>query len=373
MKRSIKLISINGVSLKMHWTFLILLVWVIAANAADGLTFDKIIWSLVFIVLIFLSVLIHEMVHYLTARNFDVNTSEITLLPIGGISFYENFPKSPKEELIISLSGPFANLAIAGLLLPFIQTHVPIWNITSHFDIIHENNLLYKLHLVNAGLFVVNLIPAFPLDGGRILRVILGLKMNYFKATSIVIVIGKVLAAAFLIAGIIYFNLLLLVICLLIFASVQTEEYVLHLRSLIKGIKFDDVLVNDYQKLQANSTVKEAMSTLMNNHAKHFLIIEGGKPIGTIHRMRIINEIAEKNYTLEVKSLMKKNLVYFNGEDDVEKDFKTLVAFPYRYYPIMQNGVFAGVTSLMCILEYLMLHQLAPKEHERLKALLKKV
>ena len=357
----------------MHWTFLIILVWVIAANTVNGLTFDKIIWSVVFIILVFGSVLIHELAHYWTAKRFNIHTNEITLLPTGGISSYENFPKSPKEELLISFTGPFVNLAIAGLLLPFIQGHAPIWEVTHHFDVIHESDLLYKLHLVNLGLFAINLIPAFPLDGGRILRAILGLKMNYFKATGVVIIIGKILAVAFFVAGIVYLNLLLLVISLLIFAAVQTEEYVLHLRSLIKGITFSEVVVNDYQSLQAHSTVQQVMGTLMSNYAKHFLVMEAGRPIGTIHRMRIINEAAEKNYTLPVKSLMKENLVYFNAGEKAEKGFKTLIAFPYRNYPVMQNKIFVGVVSLMCILEYLMLHQLTPKEHERLKALIKKI
>jgi len=356
----------------MHWTFLIVLVWVIAVNAVNGLTFDKIIWSLVFIVLVFGSVLIHEMAHYWTARRYNIQTNEITLLPTGGISSLEIFPKSPKEELLISLSGPLVNLAIAGILLPFIQSHEPIWNVTSHFDIIHENDLLYKLHIVNLGLFAINIIPAFPLDGGRILRAILGLKMNYFKAISIVIVIGKILAAAIFVAAIIYVNLLLGVISFLIFAAVQSEEFVLHLRSLIKGVTFGEVVVNDYQSLQSHSTIQEVMGKLMSNHAKHFMVMEGGKPIGIIHRMKIINEAAEKNYTLQVKNLMKENLVYFNADDNVTEGFKTLVSFPYSNYPVMQKGIFTGVVSLMCILEYLMLQQLTPKEHERLKALIKK-
>jgi Zn-dependent protease/predicted transcriptional regulator len=373
MKRSIKIISINGMTIKMHWTFLILLVWVIAANAVTFLTFDKLAWSLAFIVLVFGSILVHELVHYWTAKRFKVFTNEITLLPTGGLSQYEIFPKNIKEELLIIMSGPFANLAIAGLLLPFIQNHEPIWDVTNNFDIIHDKNLLYKLHLVNLGIFVINLTPAFPLDGGRIFRALLGLKMNYFKATNIVILVGNIIAVVILIGGIIYVNLLLIIISILIFAAAQSEEYLLHLRSIIKGVTFGEVVINDYQSLQAQSTVQESMSKLMCNHSKHFLIIEGGKPIGTIHRMRIINEASEKNYGMPIKNLMKNNLAYFDANDDVDIGFKTLVTFPYRNYPVMQKGIFTGVVSLMCILEYLLLHKLAPKEHESLKALIKKL
>jgi len=373
MKRSIKLSTINGMTVKMHWTFLILLAWVIGANAVSGLVFEKIIWSLVFIALVFLSVVAHEMAHLVVARRFGIETAEITLLPVGGISTYERLPKNTKEETLISLAGPVVNLAIAGYLLPFIQDQEPIWKVVHHFEVIHEKDLLYKLHLVNLGLISANLIPAFPLDGGRILRALLGLKMNYFKATSVVVISGKILAVVFFIVGIIYVNLLLLVIALLIFGAVQMEEYILHLRSLVRGLSFGEVLMSDYHSLQAHSTVQEVMSILMTNHAKHFLITEGGKPIGTIHRMRIINEVAEKNYSLPVKKLMKENLVYFNAYDDVQNGFKELVTFPYRNFPVMKDNIFVGMISLLCILEHMLLHQLTPAEHERLKALIKKI
>src|ERR1035437_2377092 len=162
MKRRIKLYSLKGVVIYMHWTFLILLVWIIADNAVNGFIFKNIIWSLVFILLVFLSVVMHDLAHYWSAKHFNIQTNEITLLPTGGISYYENFPKSSKEELLISLVGPATNLAIAGLLLPFIQSHEQIWNITSHFDIVSENAILYELHIVNLGLFAINLVPAFP-------------------------------------------------------------------------------------------------------------------------------------------------------------------------------------------------------------------
>ena len=373
MKGSIKLGMIKGIMIKMHWTFLILVVWVIAANAVNGLTFNTIIWSLVFIALVFLSVVLHETIHWRTARYFNIHTNEIILLPTGGISSYENFTKNTKEELFISFAGPFANLAIAGLLLPFIQDHEPIWKVVHHFDVIHEKDVLYKLHLVNLGLFAVNLIPAFPLDSGRILRALLGLKMNYFKATVFVVFTGKLITILIFASALFYTNLLLLVVALLIFSAVQSEEYVLHLRSLVRGLTFGEVVVNDYHSLQAQSTVQEVMGTLMTNHAKHFLIMEAGIPIGTIHRMRIISEVAEKNYNLQVKELMKENLIYFNADDDVQKGFKEMVAFPYRSFPVMKDNIFTGMISLLGILEYMLLHRLTPKEHVRLKALIKKI
>jgi Zn-dependent protease len=373
MKGSIKLLKIKGITIKMHWSFLIILIWIIAANAVQGFTWPNIKWSLIFVVLIFLSVIIHDLAHYWVAKHFGVQATEINLLPVGGIQANESFPANKKSELLISIVGPLVNLAIAGMLLPFIQNQLPIWELPSHFDVIHGSDILYKLHLVNLGLFFINLIPAFPLDGGNIFRTILSWRMDYFVATKIVVAIGKVIAAGFLIAAVLYLNLLLLVISLLIFSAVQSEEYVLHLRKFISALKFEQVITSDFSTLQAQSSVKANMGNVMNNHSPEFLIMEAGVPVGSLPRWEIINEASEKNYSVLLKELLKNKLTFFNAGDKVEKGFKSLLAFPYKNFPVMQNKKFAGVTNLMCIMEYLLLNRLDPKEHKMLKSLVNKI
>ncbi|HSN59925.1 MAG TPA: site-2 protease family protein [Ferruginibacter sp.] len=373
MKKNIKLFTFKGLAVKMHWTFLFILVWVIAAHTVNVFSVEKITMSVIFIVLVFVSILINELAHYAAGRYFNIVMTEINLLPTGGISAYENFPKTTKEELLISFAGPLANLAIAGVLLPFVQTAQPIWTLANHFNIIYEGNFIYQLYWVNLALFAVNLVPAFPLVGGRILRALFGIKMNYFKATRIVTMLSKIIAILFFIIGIFYFKVVFIVLGVLIVSAIQTEEYILHLRSLVKGVNFGEVVVNEYPQLLANSTVKEVMGELMTNHSKYFLVMDNGVPIGIIHRMRIISEAAGKKYDLPVKNLMQKHLIYFNSLNDVRTGFKTLVSFPYRIYPVMEEGLFKGVVSMMCILEYLVLHHLSPKEQDRLQTLIKKV
>lgn len=372
MKGSIKLLKIKGITIKMHWSFLIILVWIIAANAVQGFTWPNIKWSLIFVVLILLSVVIHDLVHYWISKRLGIQATEISLLPVGSIQTNDSFPTTKSSELLINIAGPLANLAIAGLLLPFIQGHLPIWAVTSHFDVIHGSDILYKLHLVNLGLFFINLIPAFPLDGGNIFRTILSWRLDYFVATKIVVTTGKVIAAGFLIAAVIYLNLLLLVVSLLIFSAVQTEEYILQLRRFISGLTFEQVITSDFSTLQGQSSVKANMGNVMNNHSREFLIMDAGIPVGSIPRLEIINEASEKNYSVLLKDLMNHKLTFFKAGDKVEKGFKSLLAFPNKNFPVMQNKKFAGVTNLMCIMEYLLLNRLDPQEHKMLKSLVNK-
>ncbi|MGN6248008.1 MAG: site-2 protease family protein [Ginsengibacter sp.] len=381
MKGSIKIMKIKGVTLKLHWSFAIILVWIIAANAVQGFTWQNIQWSLIFVALIFLSVIIHDLAHYWVAKRQGVQAREINLLPVGGIPANESLAGSKKSEILISLAGPVANLAIAGLLLPFIQDQLPVWAIPSHFDIIHGSDILYKLHLVNLGLFFINLIPAFPLAGGTIFRTILSWKMDYFLATGIVATAGKVIAALFLVAGVIYVNFLLLVISLLIFSAVQTEESILELRKLIKGLTFENVITSDFSTLQSRSSIKDNIGNVMNDQSREFLVMEEGMPVGSIRRWDIINEASEKNYAVSIKEIVKNKIIAFDANEEVEKGFKSLLTFPYKNFPVIRNKgsvdgqskKFAGVTSLMRIMEYLLLNRLDPKEHKILKSLVKKI
>jgi Zn-dependent protease/predicted transcriptional regulator len=370
---TIQLFSAKGIRIKIHWTFIILLVWVGGAMTVNNVTGESIFWSLVFILLMLMSVVLHEVAQIWVGQSFGVLPTEITLLPVGGISVYEKYPEKAKEELLINLAGPAVNLAIAGALVPFIKGHLPVWQIVNQFDVVGETALLYKLHLVNFGLFAVNLLPVFPFDGGHILRVLLGFTTNYFRATAIVVVTGKILGVIFLILGIYYLNLMLLLVGLLILSAVRAEEYMLYLQLIVKDLVFNDIMTSDTQSLQANATVHQAMGTLMINNARQFLVMEGGKPVGTVQRIQIINEVAEKKYETPVRKLMKENLIYFKAEDNVRKEFKRLAASPYRFFPIMKNNVFVGVVSFLSILEYMLLHNLAPQEHKKLKALINKI
>ncbi|MDE3214470.1 MAG: hypothetical protein KGM98_14660 [Bacteroidota bacterium] len=372
MKRSIKLIRIKGINFKMHWSFLIIFVWIVAANAAGGFFWENIKWSLVFILLIALSILIHELAHYWMAKKMGLQASTITFLPVGGLSTYEGLPAGKRAEILTDITGPLANLIIAGILLPFIQNQTPIWDISNHFDVIHGSDILYKLHLVNLGLFFVNLIPAFPLDGGNVFRTFLSSRINYFEASKIVVITGKVIAAGFLVAGIIYLNLLLLVISLLIFSAGQSEEFAVHLQSLLKGVTFSQVTGYECDILTAQCTVKDAMANIMANPAREFLVMDSGIPIGFVPRWEIVNKASEREYEVTLKEIMKRNFTSFNANEEVEKKFKPLLGFPYKNFPVLDKEKFIGVTNLTRILEYLLLNRNDPREHKILKSLIKK-
>lgn len=368
MRGSYKVLTIRGISINIHWTFLLLIGWVLLVNTAAGNDINQLSWSLLFLMAVFVCITLHELGHALVAGRFGIQAKEIVLLPIGGIASIEKFPDNPRQELAISIAGPLVNLAIGGalgLLIP----GTPLLKNDPQMSILHGHDFIYNLRIVNIALAVFNLIPAFPMDGGRILRALLGFKLNYIQATTIAATVGRIVAILFIVAGILLINPLLPAIGIFIIFSASAEEYYLRLKSLVKGIKLNEALMYDYNSLQANATVQEASTILNSNHSKYFILMDGIDPVGTINRMEIIKALAEMNYNEPVKNLVKEKLQYLDGDKEIDTVLEDLARNDEQIYPVMDNSHFVGVINLNHIIEYLLLNKVNTKEYPRIRSL----
>jgi len=226
MSWSIKFARVAGIDLKIHFTFVIFLVWIGLSYLARGGT-EMAFQGIVFILLLFACVLLHELGHALTANAFGIHTEDITLLPIGGVARLERIPTEPKQELLIAIAGPLGNVAIAVLLIFYLGQRAAV----SDFDDLNTPRvaMLSKLASVNIGLVLFNLIPAFPMDGGRILRSILAMRMNYVRATQVAATIGQGLAIVFGVIGF-FTNSFLIFIALFVFMGAQQEAAMARMR-----------------------------------------------------------------------------------------------------------------------------------------------
>lgn len=369
MRGALKILTVRDINVSIHWTFLFLVGWVVLVNARFGNSVPELGWSIIFVLALFACIALHELGHALMASRYGIKAKNVVLLPIGGVASIEKFPGNPKQELMISLAGPFVNIAIAALLLPFIQPYTPFWEYRTGASITHGHDLLYNLQVANVALALFNLIPAFPLDGGRVLRALLGFKINYVRATAIAASIGKIIALGFVAAGIVFTNFLLPLVGIFIIFSAGTEEYYLRLKSLVKDLRLKEILMYDYNSLQSKTTVKEAASVLMNNHSKYYVVMEGAKPVGSINRMEIIKAIAEKNYDEPIGNLVRKELTYFDSDQPVDTVLEKLADNDERIYPVMDHQQFAGVINFNHIIEYLLIHKADSKEYDRVKSL----
>ena len=364
MRGAYKILTIRGISLHIHWTFLLLIGWVLLVNAYTGNNIEQLTWSLLFLTAVFICITLHESGHALMAARYGIKAKEIILLPIGGIASIEKFPDDPGQELAISIAGPLVNIFIAGLIW-LVLPNMSLAEYGTHTSIMHGHDFLYNLFVVNVVLAVFNLIPAFPMDGGRILRALLGFKMNYIQATTIAATTGKIIAIVLIIAGIVFINPLLPAIGIFIIFSAGAEENYLRLKSLVSGIKLNEVLMYDYNSLQANMTVQEAANILNSNHSKYFILMDGINPIGTVNRMEIVKALAEMNYN----ELDKEKLELLDGDKEVDTVLEKLARNDERVYPVMDNSHFIGVVSLNHIIEYLLLNKVNTKQYGRIRSL----
>ena len=199
MKWSLKLGSFAGIRVYLHWTFVLLLGWILFSHLGQGHEWAEAWRGVGFIIALFGCVLLHEFGHALTAKRYGIRTRDITLLPIGGIARLERLPENPRHELWVTLAGPAVNVVIAGVLFAVLYFLYPV-NEFAQARLL-EGNFLVRLMWVNVFLGAFNLLPAFPMDGGRVLRALLSMRLGRARATRLAASIGQGMAILFGIAG----------------------------------------------------------------------------------------------------------------------------------------------------------------------------
>lgn len=220
MKWSFHLARIAGIDVRIHATFFLLLAWFGFVYYADG-GYGAMVIGLSFIILLFVCVILHEFGHALAARAYGINTPDITLLPIGGIARLERMPEKPWQELVVALAGPAVNVVIAFGLYVVIGRFFGLGDLAQLAS--GGGNLLTQLLAINVILVVFNLLPAFPMDGGRVLRSLLAMRMKHARATQIAALVGQVVAVLFGLLGLFGGNPFLLFIAVFVFFGARAE------------------------------------------------------------------------------------------------------------------------------------------------------
>lgn len=353
MKGSFKLGTIAGIGVFVHWTFSILIAFIIFKNYQAGHSTQQILWSLAFIGSIFLTVFLHELGHALAAKKYNIKTKDITLLPIGGLARLESIPEKPKEELVVAIAGPAVNIGLAVLTVFFI-TLPDAENLTRQLTTsVNSSNFVLTFFVVNIWLALFNLIPAFPMDGGRILRAILSMYMKRNTATNIAAGIGQVLAIGFAILGF-YSNRFLIFIGFFIFLGAQAEAAFTQTKSLLEGYKVRDVLMQHYQTVDGGQRVSMAVQMLLNGQCKNFLVMEDSTPVGTLSRDEIIKALTEHSENESIQAVMNRDLVFLDVDSPLEKAFQQIQQHKSSLIPVMSVGQLVGTIDTENILEFLM-------------------
>ena len=361
MKGSFKLGTIAGIGMFIHWTFIFLIAFIIYINYKAGQNTTQIIWSVLFVLCIFVTVLLHELGHAFMAKNYNIKTKDITLLPIGGLARIERIPEKPSEELIVALAGPFVNIVLALITSLFIQIPENSEELIAQLSPgINSSNFLLNFFIVNLWLALFNLIPAFPMDGGRVLRALLSFKLRRNVATRISARIGQIMAIGFIILGF-FSNPFLIIIGIFIIIGAQIEADFTESKYILKGFKVRDVLMRQYPTIDSNEKVKKAVELLLDSPYKNFLVTDNNEPVGTLNRDQIILALSEKGENVAIHSIMNKTLIFLHVDALLDTIFELVYENKSHLMLVTENDQLIGTLDTENLLEFILIKEAKSK------------
>ncbi len=351
MKWSIRLGSFRGIPVRMHLTFLLLLAWVGWIYWRQEGTASAVVSGIVFILGIFVCVLLHEFGHALTARRFGIRTRDVTLLPIGGLARLERMPEDPVQELWVAAAGPAVNVAIAAALWLWL---LAVGRGPLAFELgVLSGPFAVRLMIVNVLLVVFNLIPAFPMDGGRILRALLATRMDYARATQIAATLGQATALVFGVVGL-FRDPLLLFIALFVWIGAAHESGLAELRTALHGVPVSRVMVTDFRALAPDSTLVDAVGLTLAGSQKDFPVVQGGRILGIVLQRDILRGLAHGGPQVAVASLMSREYDVVHPRDMLEGLFQRLSESGRHAAAVLgDDDRLVGLVTLDNVAEYL--------------------
>lgn len=352
MKRSLKIGSVSGIGIFLHWTFLLLVAAIFAYFYIQGQSFGAAVSGMGLVLAVFFCVILHELGHALTAKRFGVPTRSITLYPIGGLARLERIPSEPMKEFWIAIGGPVVNIVIAvvlaGLLLVMGGTFGP-----GALEAPGQH-LVASLMWINAVLAGFNLLPAFPMDGGRVLRSLLALRQDYAQATQTAANVGQAMAILFGLIGIVWFNPVLLFIALFVYVGAQQESKQAMYRAFTEGTPVRQAMVTRFATLAADDTLNDAVDELLAGTDHDFPVVENGQVVGLLRRKELIQSLSDHDRDTPVAEVADREFFTTEPGAPLDEVFQQMNAQSCSTVPVEQGDQLVGLLTLENVGELIM-------------------
>lgn len=359
MSWSLNIGRVAGTVVRVHLTFILFLAWIFAASYASGGAATA-VDSLVFMLALFLCVLLHEFGHIFTARAFGVSTPYVTLLPIGGVAQLERIPEEPGQEFLIAIAGPLVNVAITLLLvlLAGANLHAGAAAAVDNMKI----PLIDRLAAVNLFLALFNMIPAFPMDGGRVLRALLASRFGYVRATEIAASIGQFVAFALGFFGLMY-NPILIFIAIFVYLAASSEAHMVALRAASRGVPVSFAMLKQFATLSPQAHLDEAVQALLQTGQGEFPVVDdAGKPVGALGRADLIRAIKTRGPDARVADAISVELPLIGHRATLDQAFRLLQEKQAPAVGVTDaSGRLVGLVTHETIAGVIMLQEALPK------------
>jgi Zn-dependent protease/predicted transcriptional regulator len=370
MKWSWKIAEFAGIGVYVHATFLLVVLWVAALHWEEDLA--AIVEGVLFVLAIFGCVVLHEFGHALTAKHYGIRTRDITLLPIGGVARLERMPDDPKQELIVAVAGPAVNVVIAALLyvvVIFIQG-VDLAGRLERFGPFYLGTGSFASNLMGVNIFLVvfNMIPAFPMDGGRVLRGLLATRMEYVRATNIAATVGQFLAFVFGFVGLTGLfglftpNPFLVFIALFVYIGAAQEAGMVQMKAALGGIPVERAMLRHFHALSSRDPLQRAVDLTLAGSQRDFPVVEEGQVVGLLCQEDLMRALQQSPSNESVAGAMRTQYQQCEPGDMLESVFARIQEDGAHTVPVVRRGELVGLLTMENIGEMLRIQAAIDKQ-----------
>ena len=353
MKWQWKLGRFAGVDVYVHATFLLLIGWVGYSHWLENQNWGEVLIGILFILALFLCVVLHEYGHALTARRYGIKTRDITLYPIGGVARLERMPEKPIEELWVALMGPAVNVVIAAILFVYLyvtNSLVPFTTLT-----VASGSFAERMMIVNIWLVLFNLIPAFPMDGGRVLRALLAMRMDFVRATQIAATIGQGLAFVLGFIGL-FSNPFLLFIAFFVWIGASQEAGAVQVKNTVSGVPVTRAMLTDFKTLSPRDNLSQVVALILAGSQHDFPVVDAnGRVAGILERDAFMKALTQHGQSAPVMDFIRRDLPEVDSYEMLEMVLNRLQESGSKTLPVTHGGQLVGMITMENITEYLMI------------------
>ncbi len=347
MRWSIPVGRLFGIPIRVHLTFLVLLgfIWYLESSMSGP---EAGLRSLAFWTLIFICVLLHELGHSLVAKSYGLTITSIILLPIGGVSQISEIPRDPVKEVGMTIAGPIVNFVLAGVLLFFGKLLDPSLQFSQIS--LQSGSVIVDLFWANIMLGLFNIIPAYPMDGGRILRGFIAMRKEYSEATRLAADIGKMFAIGFIVVGLFY-NWWLILIGIFIFSGANSEAEAALVSSALEKIMVSELMITDFKTISPNEPLTAVVDKSLHTFQNDFPVMDNGRFVGILTRSSVIESLHNHLHDKMVGEIARKNFPVILTRQTAAEALSTMRASNVTVAPVEENGVLYGIITIEKLLE----------------------
>ncbi len=352
MNNALKLFKIRGIEIKMHITFPLILIWAaLSFGYFRNAGLEGALYGILVTLLVFVIVVLHELGHSLAAQYYKIPVKQIILLPIGGVAQLEEIPEEPRKELIIAAAGPLVNVLLALLLLiiaPLLGQELStsnLLNLTATLGVLSFSSIFSYMFVTNLFIGVFNLIPAYPMDGGRILRALIATRVSYLTATRVAVGIGQILSWGFGLWGFLNGNFFLIILAFFIYSGAGQEGRMVQVKDVLGDLRVEQAYSRGAKSINLNEPLETALRATLNSFQSSFPICDEGELVGLLPYGVLVRSLEKQDLQTPIRDVMQRDIQPVSTRDKLIDVQKRMTIEGIDTLPVVDESGFQGMIT----------------------------